>query len=120
MLLNDPLYIGLKQRRLRGEAYDELIEEFIVAVQEVFPAALIQFEDFANINAFRLLCKYRDEVCTFNDDIQGTAAMTLACLYSACALPAESSRSKRSCFWGRGKPESAPAISSFQRWLMKV
>src|SRR5512134_2961912 len=75
-LLADPLYIGLTERRLRGAAYDELVDEFFTAVQEVFPKACIQLEDFGNANAFRLLHRYKDRACTFDDDIQGTAGVT--------------------------------------------
>jgi malate dehydrogenase (oxaloacetate-decarboxylating)(NADP+) len=82
-LRNDPLYLGLRQRRLTGAAFDELVEEFIEATQKVFPGVLVQFEDFANHNAFRLLAKYRDRICCFNDDIQGTAAVTVAGIFSA-------------------------------------
>lgn len=101
-LLDDPLYIGLKQHRLRGEAYDSLMDEFVSAVEEVFPGALIQFEDFANRNAFRLLQKYQNQICCFNDDIQGTAAVTLAGIYSAMHIKREGLKDQKFLFLGAG------------------
>ncbi len=77
-LLADPLYLGYRQPRLRGPAYDELVEAFIAGVEEVWPGCLVQFEDFKQHNALRLLDRYRDRVPSFNDDIQGTAAVVLA------------------------------------------
>jgi malate dehydrogenase (oxaloacetate-decarboxylating)(NADP+) len=102
-LLNDPLYIGRPEKRLTGPAYDALIEAFITAVQKRWPRALIQFEDFANHNAFRLLAHWRERVCCFNDDIQGTAAVALAGLIAAGHLTDRPLTEERLLFSGAGE-----------------
>jgi malate dehydrogenase (oxaloacetate-decarboxylating)(NADP+) len=101
--LNDPLYLGLERRRERGEAYDELVEEFVSAVAEMFPEALVQLEDFGNRNAFRLLQKYRDTLCLFDDDIQGTGAVALSGLLAALRITGGSLADQRVLFFGAGQ-----------------
>ena len=85
-LLNDPMYMGARHERISQEQYDEFLDMFISAVQRRWPEVMIQFEDFAQPNAMPLLQKYRSNVCCFNDDIQGTAAVTLGTILAACRV----------------------------------
>lgn len=102
-LLSDPTYVGRAVPRMRGPEYDALVDEFVEAVQKRFPRACLQFEDFGNHNAFTLLERWRDRVCTFNDDIQGTASVTLAGLYSAARISGVPLAGKKLLFLGAGE-----------------
>ena len=101
-LLNNPYYFGLKQNRVRGQEYDNLLDEFVESVSNVFPKAVIQFEDFANQNASRLLKKYRYNYCVMNDDIQGTASVTLSGILSSQKISKRTLVDEKILFVGAG------------------
>ena len=101
-LREEPLYLGLQQERLSGEAYDSFIEEFVTAVKDKYPKALLQFEDFSTLNAYRLLARYRNQILCFNDDIQGTAAVALAGIYGAIRITKMALKDLRVMFLGAG------------------
>jgi malate dehydrogenase (oxaloacetate-decarboxylating)(NADP+) len=101
-LLRDPLYLGLRQPRVRGGEYDAFLEEFVTAMQEVFPKSCIQFEDFANFHAVPLLARYRDRVCCFNDDIQGTASVAVAGVLAALRILKQKMSQQTFLFLGAG------------------
>jgi len=102
-LRNDPLYLGERARRMTGEPWDALLEEFLAATQTVFPGVVVQFEDFNNACAFRLLQRYRDQLCCFNDDVQGSGAMGLAGLYAAGRITGKKLSEQRVLFVGAGE-----------------
>lgn len=102
-LLDGSFYIGIRQKRVRGAVYDEFIDEFVSAVQTVFPKALLQWEDFGNKNAFRLLQRHRSSLPSFNDDIQGTAAVALAGLMAALPIIGGTLENQRLLFLGAGE-----------------
>ncbi len=115
-LRDDPFYLGLRQPRLQDNDYDALLEELVSAVQECFPGVLLQFEDFSNRHAFALLARYRERLCCFNDDIQGTGAMGLAAVNSALRITGGKLTGQRLLFVGAG--EAALGIATMVKAAM--
>ena len=101
-LLEDPLYLGWPNKRLRGQAYIDLLDEFVAAATAVFPDLVIQWEDFHKDNAVDVLNRYRDKVPSFNDDIQGTGAVAYACLHAACRITGRKITDSRVLVYGAG------------------
>jgi malate dehydrogenase (oxaloacetate-decarboxylating)(NADP+) len=101
-LLDDPLYLGLRQHRVRGDDYFAFVDEFVEAVEVLYPKCCIQWEDFANFNAVPILARYRDKICTYNDDIQGTAGVALAGIFAASRITGQKLTDQRFLFLGGG------------------
>jgi malate dehydrogenase (oxaloacetate-decarboxylating) len=101
-LLADPLYFGRRQKRIRGAEYDAFLQAFVEGIQRRWPDAILQFEDFALTNAMPLLARYRDQLCCFNDDIQGTAAVTVGTLLAACKVKGQRLSDQTVAFVGAG------------------
>ncbi len=110
-LLNDPLYLGYRHPRITGQRYDDFIERFVLGVQRSFPGALIQWEDFAKHNAFRLLARYRDRVLSFDDDIQGTGAVACASLLTASRIQKVPLKEQRFVIVGFGQAGVGTAMN---------
>ena len=100
--LKDPLYPGLKHKRIVGKEYDDFIEAFVLAINEVYPKICIQWEDFKGVDAIRILNKFRDKICTYNDDIQGTAAIATAGFISISRLMNKPFKEQKFLFFGAG------------------
>lgn len=101
-LLDDPMYMGRRHKRISQEQYDEFLDLFINAVKRRWPNVMLQFEDFAQPNAMPLLQRYRNQICSFNDDIQGTASVTVGSLLAACRVKGEALSSQKVVFVGAG------------------
>ncbi|HEY2906869.1 MAG TPA: oxaloacetate-decarboxylating malate dehydrogenase, partial [Vicinamibacterales bacterium] len=101
-LLDDPMYLGMRHRRVRGAEYQDFIDRFVSAVMRVYPGAVLQWEDFLKENAINQLARFRNRLCTFNDDIQGTAATVLAGLYAALRLTGHSVNAQKMVLAGAG------------------
>jgi malic enzyme len=100
--LADPLYLGLRRARVRGDVYQDFVDRFVAAVDSEYPGVLLQWEDFAKGNALHQLARFRDRLCTFNDDIQGTAAVVVAGLYAALRITRQAFRDQRVLLVGAG------------------
>lgn len=118
-LLDDPLYLGLRQQRVRGKAYDAFIAEFVDAVQSLYPKCCIQWEDFANFNAVSILQTYQDKICTYNDDIQGTAGVALAGILGGVRLTGKKLTEHKFLFMGAGSAATGIAELISQAMAMQ-
>ena len=101
-LLDDPLYLGWREKRIRGSVYDALVNEFVTAARTVLPEVVIQWEDFRKDNALRILDRYREKLPSFNDDIQGTGAVALACILAGCKISGAPFEDSRILIYGAG------------------
>ncbi len=101
-LLNDPLYLGWRHNRVTGDEYDGFVDQFVKEIKKRYPKVLLQWEDFAKLHAAPLLHRYQDQICSFNDDIQGTAAVALGAILSACKAAGEKLRDQKIAILGGG------------------
>ncbi|MGO7863339.1 NAD-dependent malic enzyme [Rhizobium leguminosarum bv. trifolii] len=118
-LLEDPLYLGLRHDRIRGDEYHAFIDEFVAAVTDLFPKCCIQWEDFANFNAIPILSRFKNKVCTYNDDIQGTASVALAGIYAALQITGGKLIDQRFLFLGAGSAATGIAALIAQAMAME-